>query len=395
MLDPRKIGLAAAVGLLAFVLIALGAQLNAAEPSGRSANFSATPAPKFRSAAPPPVPSPAPTNVPRKRTKNVYAHIKAGHVRPSVAGDPELVYVPNPRAGTLEVINPKTFKVIRKISVGDTPQHVTPSWNMRWLYVDVSHSNALAVIDPHSGKLVRTIHNIEYPYNLYFTPSGSKAIVVTEAHDRLDFHNPKTWKLIKSLPLPCNGPDHLDFSADGKFGLISCEFDGRVVRFDPVQMKVKGVVHVGGLPVDVKLSPDGSVFYVGNQGLGGVSVIDSRRMKVVKFLKTGQGAHGMVVSRSTRYLYVSNRLAGTISVISFARRRVVDTWKVGGSPDMLQVSPDGSRLWYSNRFGTTVSVVDTSSGRVLKRIEVGIDPHGLTYFPQPGRICLGHNGVYR
>jgi DNA-binding beta-propeller fold protein YncE len=35
--------------------------------------------------------------------------------------------------------------------------------------------------------------------------------------------------------------------------------------------------HVGGSPVDVKLSPDGSVFYVANQERGGVSVIDLRR----------------------------------------------------------------------------------------------------------------------
>ena len=314
---------------------------------------------------------------------------------PVVKKDPPLVYVPNGHLGTVEVIDPKSFKVIRQFSVGSSPQHVTPSWDLRWLYVDVAHSNALAVIDPRTGKVVRTIHDVDYPYNLYFTVGGHKAIVVSEALDGLEFRNPRTWKLIKDLPLPCNGPDHMDFSADGKYALIGCEFDGRVVRFDPARMKVTGVGHVGGLPVDVKLSPDGSVFYVANQGFGGVSIVDPKRMKVLKFLKTGQGAHGMAVSRNTRFLYVSNRLAGSISVIDFARRKVVHTWQVGGSPDMLQVSADGGELWFSNRFGTTITVMDTSSGHVIKRIEVGADPHGLALFPQPGRFSLGHNGVYR
>ncbi|HLB77963.1 MAG TPA: beta-propeller fold lactonase family protein, partial [Candidatus Dormibacteraeota bacterium] len=107
------------------------------------------------------------------------------------------------------------------------------------------------------------------------------------------------------------------------------------------------------------------------------------------------GAHGLALNRDASRLYVSNRLAGTITVIDVASRQVAATWTVGGSPDMMQVSPDGLELWTSNRFGHTVSVIETTTGRVLDRIEVGESPHGLTYFPQPGLISLGHNGVYR
>jgi YVTN family beta-propeller protein len=68
---------------------------------------------------------------------------------------------------------------------------------------------------------------------------------------------------------------------------------------------------------------------------------------------------------------------------------------VGGSPDMLQVSPDGKELWATNRFGDSVTVASTKDGRVLHVIVVGREPHGLAYFPQPGRYCIGHNGVFR
>ena len=73
----------------------------------------------------------------------------------------------------------------------------------------------------------------------------------------------------------------------------------------------------------------------------------------------------------------------------------MDTWGVGGSPDMLQVSSNGRELWMSNRFSNQVTVVDTDSGMAVRQISVGTAPHGLAYFPQPGRISLGHNGVYR
>jgi len=328
---------------------------------------------------------------------NVYAAIATKRLRPSVANDPSFVYVPNGVPGTVEVIDPKTFRIVRRIDLGyrSFPEHITPSWDMRWLYVNVDGTNELAVIDPRTGKMVRIIHGVEHPYNLYFTPDGTKAIDVAEYYDRLDFMDPHTWKLIKPLTLPCNGPDHLDFSADGSYLLISCEFDGTVVKVAVKTMRVMGTIHVGGLPVDVKLSPNGRVFFVANQGLGGVSVVDPVSMTVRGFIPTGSGAHGMAISRDTTKLYVTNRLAGTISVIDFSRRRVVHTWNVGGSPDMVQVTPDGSRIWVSNRYGTTVEAISTAGGHVIRRIEVGGDPHGLAYFPQPGRFSLGHNGVYR
>jgi len=341
------------------------------------------------------VPGPSGSVGPSASSPNVYAAIVPGNFNPAVAGVRTLVYVPNGIAGTVEVIDPRTYKIIRRFSVGTFPEHVTPSWDLKQLYVDASASSRLVVIDPRTARVIRTIHRIEHPYNLYFTPDGSMAIVVAEYYNRLDFYDPYTWSLIRSVPMPCNGPDHADFSADGSSFLISCEFDGRVLKVDARQMKVTDTIHVGGLPVAIKLSPDGSVFYVANQGTNGVSVIDARTDRIVKFFATGRGAHGFAVSRDGTKLYLSNRLAGTISVISFATRRVVATWHVGGTPDMLQVSADGSRLWVSNRYSGTVTVVKTGSGKVVAVIPVGTDPHGLTLFPQPGRYCIGHNGVYR
>jgi YVTN family beta-propeller protein len=329
---------------------------------------------------------------------NVYAAIASRTLAPAVRHDPPYVYVPNGVPGTVEVIDPSTFTVVRRISfgAGSYPEHVTPSWNMRWLYVDVDGLSALGVIDPRTGRLVRMIHGVDRPYNLYFTPDGSRAIDVAEYENALDFMDPHRWTLTRRVTMPCRGSDHLDFGPPGThYLLISCEYDGRVIKVDWRHMRVLDVMEVGGLPVDVKLTPDGKRFLVANQGLGGVSVVDPGRMKVVGFIKTAQGAHGMAIARNTRLVYVTNRLAGSISVIDLSRLRVVATWNVGGSPDMAQVSRDGRQLWVSNRYGTTVSVISTADGRVLHRIEVGQDPHGLTYFPQPGRVSLGHNGVYR
>ena len=336
-----------------------------------------------------------------RTTAGVYEATTSGHISPLLAGLAPRVYVPNEGSGNVVVIDPTTFAIVGRFRVGSSPEHVTPDWDLKLLYVNDMNSNALTVIDPRTGRPTRTIR-VPTPYNLYFTPDGSKAIVVEDSstpgdgsENGLRFYDRTSWKFLRFVSIPFPGADHLDFSADGRYLFLSCEYSGEVERVDTRTMKVSGSVHVGGLPIDVRLAPAGDVFYVANQGSNGVSLIDPMAMKVIGFIPTGRGAHGLALSRDATQLYVSNRLAGTISVISFATRQVTATWKVGRTPDMMALSPDGLQLWISNRYSGSVSVVDTRSGRVLHVIRTGVGPHGLSYWPQPGEFSLGHNGNMR
>jgi YVTN family beta-propeller protein len=329
---------------------------------------------------------------------NVYANITSGVVPCPLCNIPPRVYVPNSTAGTVDVIDPLTLKVVDHYNVGSIPHHIAPAWDMSALYVDNEGSSQLTVIDIQTGKPSGQVISVPYPYNLYFTPDGTKAIDVVERQERLEFRDPHNgWAVLKSVAIPWSGADHLDFSADGSYLMISTEYSGVVARVDTVNMQLAGYVWVGGLPIDVKLSPDGSVFYVSNQGRGGVSVVDPVAMKEIQFIPTGRGAHGFQVSRDAKSLYVSNRLEGSFSVIDFATRSVVAKWYIpgGGSPDMLQISPDGKQLWASGRYNATVYVMSTVTGQLIAKIPVGSEDHGLTYFPNVGLHSLGHNGVYR
>ena len=325
---------------------------------------------------------------------NVYAGTISGELNPRVAGVKPRVYIPNSNANTVDVYDPLTMKLLDHFRVGAIPHHVTPSWDLSKLYVENEGSSSLTVLDPVTGRETGNV-SVPYPYNLYFTPDGSKAIVVVERLARLDFRDPNTWQLLKSVPIPWRGIDHLDFSADGSYLIGSTEWSGILVKVDTRSMEITGSLNVGGLPIDVRLSPDGKVFYVTNQGRHGVSIVDPLEMKELAFLSTGRGAHGLQVSRDTHFLYVSNRDAGSVSAIDLATRKVVATWRTGGSPDMLQLSPDGKQLWASSRYYGSVLVIDTDSGQVITTLRAGAGAHGLTYFPNAGLISLGHNGVYR
>ncbi len=348
-------------------------------------------------------PGPASTSAPRTTTDprtgagpgvDVYAHTRAGMLSPAVRNDPPRVYVPNTLSNTVDVIDPSTLKVIDHFAVGDTPQHVVPAYDLSTLYVNNNRGNSLTPIDPRTGQPGARIP-VDDPYNLYFTPDGGRAVVMAERNSRVDFRDPHTWSLITSVPVPHAGVNHADFTPNGRFMIASCEFSGWLVRIDLTTMQITGELKVGGMPIDVRSSPDGTVMYVANQGRNGVSIVDPVTMTETGFIPTGRGAHGLYPSRDGTQLYVTNRLAGSISVIDFATRSVVATWNIGGSPDMGGVSADGTRFWISGRYDARVYVVDTTSGRLVASIPVGRGPHGLAVFPQPGTVSLGHTGNYR
>ncbi len=330
---------------------------------------------------------------------NVYAADTPGNLTGAARTALQRVYVPNSQSNTVDVIDPHTFKVVDHFAVGGLPQHVVPSYDLKHLYVTNDTGNTLTQLDPQTGKPTRTIP-VDDPYNMYFTPDGRYAIVVAERNARLDFRDPRTFALVKSVSTPCRGVDHMDFTADGTKALVSCEFSGQLLELDVSHQRVVKVVSAGGglgMPQDVKLSPDGRVFYVADMVSNGVWVVGARSFRVVSFIHTGRGAHGLYPSRDARYLYVSNRGEGSISVLSFATRKVVHTWRIsgGGSPDMGGVSADGRVLWLSGRYNAVVYAISTRDGKLLARIPVGYGPHGLCVWPQPGRYSLGHTGILR
>ena len=192
---------------------------------------------------------------PNAQLDNVYQYTQANQLAPSVRDIPTRVYVPNGMSNTVSVIDPNTLSVIDQYPVKALPQHVVPSWDMQTLYVNNNNGNTLTPIDPRSGKPGADIP-IDDPYNLYFSPDGTKAIIMAERNNAVDFYDPKTWTLIKKVHIPHAGVNHAEFTADGKTMVASCEFSGFLVRIDLDRMEITGELHVGGKPVDVKLGED-------------------------------------------------------------------------------------------------------------------------------------------
>src|SRR5690242_3908428 len=131
-------------------------------PSARSAptSSSAAAAPTSAASSPPPRPRPAPPfrhpipGMPRPVRGDVYAATRPGHLARRVAHEPAYLYVPNSYGAPITtVIDQRTRKVVRVLHTGLLSQHVTPSYDLRTLYVEASDDNRIDAINPHTGRI--------------------------------------------------------------------------------------------------------------------------------------------------------------------------------------------------------------------------------------------------
>ena len=326
------------------------------------------------------------------------------------------------------VIDPATRQIVSQFSTGrdSTPQHVVPSFDLKTLWVLLNKNDEVIPIDAHTGAVGAPIP-VNDPYNMYFTPDGSSAIVVAELHSRLDFRDPHTMAMQQSVNVPgCRGLNHADYSADTHSLLLTCEFSGTVVKVDmklrrvvgslalppapghaPVMAEMPDHSVASSMPQDIRLSPDGTRFYVADMLQGGLHVVDGVHLRELGFIPTGVGAHSVTPSHDGTRLYIANRGSqltqaaphgpGSVSVIDPVSNTVIATWQLpgGGSPDMGNLTADGKELWLSGRFDSETYVFNTTTGALAARIHVPPGPHGLTVWPLGGRFSLGHTGNMR
>ncbi len=384
---------------LALTLLMLTTACTSSTASSTSSEArSSAPEPSPTASSTSPAPSAVAVGIPALLDPaDVYAADRPGLLSPEARRARSLVYVPNSEDGTVTVIDQTTRTIVQQVRTGRLPQHVTPSYDLKTLYVDNDLGNSLTTINPRTGAFGPKV-SVDDPYNLYFTADGRFAVVVAEARRRLDFYDAKTFRLVRRLPVPCKGVDHMDFSRDGTHALVSCEFAAKMIYVDMQKQQVVKELQLraGSMPQDVKLSPDGKTYYVADMRHGGVYLIDAATVSLIRFLPTGSGTHGLYPSRDAKTLYITNRTGNSVSLLSFATRGLVGRWEIpGGTPDMGGLDASGKVLWLSGRYSAEVYALDTRTGKVLARIAVGRGPHGLCVWPQPGRYSLGHTGALR
>jgi YVTN family beta-propeller protein len=295
------------------------------------------------------------------------------------AAPADVVMVLNSRDDTMSLIDPHTYKEIRRVPIGKQPHHLLPTPDGKYLLVADAVGNALQVIDPHTGKRIRTIPNIADPYQLGFSPDGRWFVANGNRLNRVDIYHyhDLNFRLAARLPMP-RTPSHMTFTPDDTV-YVTLQNSDKLVAIDLATQKVKWEVDTGPAPAGVWLTPDHKHLLVAATGADFFQVFDVRDGRMIKQVHTGKGAHNFQALGDGRHVFLSDRMGDNIVLIDEKTYKVVERFRLPGGPDDMELRADKSQLWVTSRWRAQVCVVDMKTKKVIHIIPVGRSPHGI-YF---------------
>ena len=149
---------------------------------------------------------------------------------------------------------------------------------------------------------------------------------------------------------------------------------------------VVATITVGRTPLNVAVTPDGTLAYVANSGSRSVSVIDTLSTKVVSTLPVGASPVDIALTPDGSHAYVVNFDSNSVSVIDTSTQTVIATVPVGSNPTRVAVTPGGELAYVTNSGDRSLTIIDTATYIVTGTIPVGKIPSDVVA-PRPPPTC--------
>jgi YVTN family beta-propeller protein len=285
-------------------------------------------------------------------TNLVVGEIKDIEVNHGAAAAPDgsRLYITNEPQETVDVVDLKTLKIIKKIPLTNRPNNIAVSKDGKRVYAAiVAGAGAVDVIDATTLTRVKSIRTEGGIHNVYVTPDGKFAVAGSIIGKRITAIDVKTEQIVWSLPMEAGvRPMCFETNPDGSTKRIFVQlsdFHG----FVSVDWNTKQVVD------RVKL-PDVPAAERHTEGL------------------QGSPSHGIGITPDGKTLWATSKMNSHIYAYSMPDLKFVGGVKVGDHPDWLTFTPDSQRIYVANAGSNSVSVVDNATRKEITRIPVGQVP---------------------
>ena len=290
------------------------------------------------------------------------------------------IFVLNSKDAEVSVIDPASWKEVKRIPTGKEPHHLYLTPDEKSLIIANALGDSLLFVDPRTAEVQRTVRHILDPYQLRFSRDMQWFVTVGNRLNHVDIYrwNGTDLTLAKRIPTG-KTPSHVWIDSKSVMAYVSMQDSDELVAIDLPHQQLVWRLKTGPLPADVFGTPDDHYLLVGLTGGSGVEVYDATQnpARLVRTIPTGQGAHAFRSAGDQRHVFVSNRVADTVSKIDFTTMTVVDNYPGPSGPDCMDLTSDGRYLLLSSRWAGRMSVIDTQTHRVVRQVKVGKSPHGV------------------
>jgi YVTN family beta-propeller protein len=298
----------------------------------------------------------------------------------AAAQAPAPVFVLNSLDADVSVIDPTTWREIKRIPTGKEPHHLYMSPDEKSLLVANALADSLTFIDPRTAEVQKIVRGVMDPYHLQFSPDMKWLLTNGNRLNHVDIYRWDGAELTLAKRLPTGKtPSHLWVDSKSQTAYSTMQDSDELIAIDLARQEIKWRIKTGPMPADIFGTPDDKTLLVGLTGSDGVEVFDvsGPQPRSVRVIKTGAGAHAFRGAGDKRHVFLSNRVANTISKIDLQKLEVVATYPAPGGPDCMEVLSGGRYLLTTSRWAKRLTLIDTETGNVVKQIRVGKSPHGV------------------
>ncbi|RZU41215.1 cytochrome D1 domain-containing protein [Edaphobacter modestus] len=330
------------------------------------------------------------------KRQNVWGFLVCGAAicASTVAARSETLLVANQKDANLALIDTGSAKVVATIPVGGVTGHeLAVSPDGKTAYVPIygnagvgragTDGSEMSVIDLGSRKIVGKVdfgHGVR-PHCAIYDRNSGMLFVTTELDKSVSIIDPKTLKIVGSVPTGQEQSHMLVLSKDGKRGYTANVGPGTVSVLDMVGRKTLAVIPISGNTQRISISRDGSMVFTADQKKPQLAVIDTATNKVKTWVELPAVGYGTATTPDGRWLLVAMRGAKQVAVVDLKTLKTERTIDVGDGPSEILVSPDGKHAYVACNMSNQVSVIDlghdAGQWKVAQTIDAGKYADGM------------------
>jgi YVTN family beta-propeller protein len=153
---------------------------------------------------------------------------------------------------------------------------------------------------------------------------------------------------------------------------------------DPASNKVVGTIH--GIEVNhgAAAAPDGSRYYVSDEGRSTLDVVDRKTLQVTNSIHLSGHPNNIAISKDGRRVYVSIAVApGAVDVIDTASLEKVKSIPVKGAVHNTYVTPDGKYVVAGSIAGKNITVIDQKTEEPVWTLDMGLGLRPMAFTTNP------------
>lgn len=305
-----------------------------------------------------------------------------------------MLLVVNQGNRNLSVIDPATGLQVAAVPDGDSAGHAhetAASPNGRYAYLPIygnsgvgrpgSSGSTMLVVDIPMHKVIHTVnfgHPVRPHLPIYDVNTGM-LYVTTELDKTVTIIDPKTLKIVGSIPTGQEQSHMLVLSHDGRHGYTANVGPGTISVLDMMGRKTVAIIPVSATIQRISISGDDSMVFTADQEKPQLAVIDTATNKIKRWVPLPAIGYGTASTKDGRWLLAAMPGTSQVAVVDLQTLRVARTIGVPKGPTEILPSPDGRVAYVACGGAGEVAVIDLSRWKVQSTIKAGRGPDGMAW----------------